>query len=132
VPSCKDKLAFVSVMGMGLEAANLEHAQNFALRFRKAGDVTGAALQERIAKEELAHVSFGTRWFSRWTGGLEFETWSNALPAPLSPWVFRSLPLAHDARRRAGMTAEFLASLEAFQPTLKGRPVTESVEGLDE
>jgi uncharacterized ferritin-like protein (DUF455 family) len=125
VPSCKDPLAFVAVMGMGLEAANLEHAQNFAQRFRKAGDDVGALLQERIAKEEIAHVSFGARWFSRWTGNLDFTTWADALPPPLSPWVFRGEPLAREARKRAGMTDDFLAALVAFEPTPKGRPISE-------
>src|SRR3954470_2603079 len=50
VPSCSSKLAFVSVMGMGLEAANLEYAADFAARFRLAGDEQGAQIQERIAK----------------------------------------------------------------------------------
>src|SRR3982751_2786120 len=38
VPDCESKLQFVAVLGMGLEAANLEYAPNFAARFRRAGD----------------------------------------------------------------------------------------------
>ena len=70
VPTCPDAVSFVAVMGMGLEAANLEHAPVFAQRFRLVGDVQGAELQERIAADELAHVSFATRWFARWTPGI--------------------------------------------------------------
>ena len=123
VPRCQTKLEFVAVMGMGLEAANLEYAPSFAARFRLAGDEEGASIQERIAAEEVAHVGFATRWFARWTGGCDFEVWSRQLPAPLSPWVMHGKPIAHEARRRAGMSAEFLAALAAHVPEPKGRPV---------
>ncbi|HEY4156919.1 MAG TPA: DUF455 family protein [Polyangiaceae bacterium] len=122
VPACQTKLAFVSVMGMGLEAANLEYAGDFAARFRLVGDERGAEIQERIAKEEIAHVRFATRWFTRWTGDCEFETWAAELPPPLSPWVMHGSPIAEGARLRAGMSAEFVAALAAFVPEPKGRP----------
>jgi uncharacterized ferritin-like protein (DUF455 family) len=125
VPSCRTKLEFVAVMGMGLEAANLEYAPDFAARFRLAGDEQGAAIQERIAAEEVAHVGFATRWFARWTGGCDFETWAEQLPAPLSPWVMHGNPIAHDARRRAGMSEDFLTALKAYVPAPKGRPTQE-------
>jgi len=121
VPSCATKLEFVSVMGMGFEAANLEYAADFAARFRAVGDETGALVQERIAKEEIAHVGFATRWFCRWTGGLNFDEWATQLPLPLSPWVMHGEPIAEAARTRAGMTPEFLAALKAFVPAPKGR-----------
>jgi uncharacterized ferritin-like protein (DUF455 family) len=116
VPACSTKLAFVSVMGMGLEAANLEHASNFAARFRAAGDETGALIQERIATEEIAHVSFATRWFARWTGGCDFDDWVSNLPSPLSPWVLRGEPVAEALRLRAGMPLEFIAAVAAYVP----------------
>lgn len=125
VPTCPTKLAFVAVMGMGLEAANLEYAGDFAARFRLAGDEHGALIQERIAKEEVAHVGFATRWFARWTGGCDFETWAAQLPPPMSPWVMHGNPIAHDARTRAGMSAEFIAALAAYVPEPKGRKANE-------
>jgi uncharacterized ferritin-like protein (DUF455 family) len=121
VPACSNKVAFVAVMGMGFEAANLEHAGNFAARFRAVGDETGALVQERIAAEEIAHVSFATRWFTRWTGGSDFDVWASHLPAPLSPWVLHGEPIAVDARIRAGMSREFVAALAVHVPEPKGR-----------
>ncbi|HEY3496123.1 MAG TPA: DUF455 family protein [Polyangiaceae bacterium] len=126
VPSCSNKLAFVSVMGMGLEAANLEYAGDFAARFRAVGDEAGAQLQERIAKEEIAHVGFATRWFTRWTGGCDFETWAAQLPPPLSPWVMHGKPIAEAARQKAGMSAEFIRALAAYVPEPKGRQLPEA------
>jgi uncharacterized ferritin-like protein (DUF455 family) len=111
----------VAVLGMGLEAANLEYAPNFAARFRQAGDEVGAQIQERIAAEEVAHVGFATRWFARWTGGCDFDEWSRQLPPPLSPWVMHGQPIASEARRRAGMSEAFLQALAAYVPEPKGR-----------
>lgn len=122
VPSCRNQLEFVAVMGMGLEAANLEYAPNFAARFRQAGDEKGALLQERIAAEEVGHVAFAVRWFRRWTGGCSFERWAAQLPPPLSPWVMHGRPIDDAARRRAGMDGEFLAALHAYVPAPKGQP----------
>jgi uncharacterized ferritin-like protein (DUF455 family) len=131
VPTCPSKLAFVSVMGMGLEAANLEYAGDFAARFRAVGDEAGARIQERIAKEEVAHVGFATRWFARWTGGCDFQTWAAELPPPLSPWVMHGSPIAEQARLRAGMTPEFIAALSAYVPEPKGRSAGSSTSSSD-
>lgn len=121
VPHCRDKIAFVSVMGMGFEGANLEHARTFADRFRAAGDEAGALVQERVGREEVAHVAFATRWFTRWTGRCDFDVWVSHLPPPLSPMVLRGEPLAVEPRRRAGMPEAFVAALRDYVPEPKGR-----------
>jgi uncharacterized ferritin-like protein (DUF455 family) len=123
VPSCRSPVEFAAVMGMGLEAANLEYAPSFAARFRAAGDELGAQIQERIALEEIAHVSFATRWFARWTGGCDFTTWAEHLPPPLSPWVMHGQPIAEEARRRAGMPDAFVTALAAYVPEANGRRI---------
>lgn len=121
VPSCTSKVAFVSIMGMGLEAANLEYAPHFAGLLRAAGDEPAARIQEQVAREEIAHVRFGTRWFSRWMGGCDFERWAAELPPPLSPWVMKSAPLAVAERLKAGMPADFIAALDHYVAAPKGR-----------
>lgn len=123
VPSCTSKVSFVALMGMGLEAANLERAPRFGELLRAAGDEQAALIQERVAREELAHVRFGTHWFTRWTGGCRFEQWADHLPAPLSPWVLKGEPLAREPRLSAGMSEEFVAELAAYVPAPKGRPI---------
>jgi uncharacterized ferritin-like protein (DUF455 family) len=122
VPSCPDKVSFVALMGMGLEGANLEHAPAFAARFRESGDEAGARVQERVGREELAHVRIATRWFERWTGGCDFSTWALHLPAPLTPLLLRGRPIARELRRKAGMSDAFIAELEAYVPEPRGRP----------
>ncbi len=120
IPSCATPASFVATMGLGFESANLEHTASFAARFREAGDEEGARVQEIVGREELAHVRFGVHWFARFTGGLDFDGWRQALPAPLSPMLMRGRPLQRDARVRAGFPAAFLDQLDAWQPASPG------------
>lgn len=120
VPSCPDPAAFVAVMGLGLESANLDHSAHFAAAFREAGDEESARVQEVVGLEEIAHVRFGVRWFTALTGGLDFAAWRQALPAPLSPLLMRGLPLQRDARARAGQPEAFLDELERWTPDTPG------------
>jgi uncharacterized ferritin-like protein (DUF455 family) len=115
VSSCPDPASFVAVMGLGLESANLEHAAKFAMRFRQAGDESSARAQEIVGLEEIAHVRFGAKWFAAFTGGVDFDTWVRALPAPLSPLLMRGSPLQRDARLRAGQPKEFIDALDAWE-----------------
>jgi len=120
VPTARSPAAFVAVMGLGLESANLEHAASFAARFREAGDEEGARAQEIVGREEIAHVRFGVTWFEAFSTRFDFETWRRALPKPLTPLLMRGLPLARDARRKAGQPERFLDELEAWSPDTPG------------
>jgi len=115
VPQCRNKIEFVALMGMGFEAANLEHAPLFGERLSAAGDEQAAALQARIAREELGHVRFAVHWFERWTEGLSFARWRSALPPPLSPLMLRGKRFNREARQHAGMRDPFLTELELWR-----------------
>lgn len=117
LPACETPLQFVAALGLGFEGGNLEHTATWAERFRAAGDDAGAAIQERIGREEIAHVAFARRWFAEWTGGVDFDRWVAALPPPLSPMVMRGVPVARAARGRAGLPDTFLDRLEAWTPS---------------
>ena len=117
VGSCTTPLSFVALLGLGLEGANLEHSARFAAAFRAVGDERGAAILERVEREEIAHVSFAAHWFERLGGvPLSFDAWCAALPAPITPSVLRGKPLNRRARRRAGLDEAFLARLELVGP----------------
>jgi uncharacterized ferritin-like protein (DUF455 family) len=122
VPSCVRPVQFVAMMGMGLEAANLEHAGDFSRRFLEVGDGEGAHIQERIGKEEIPHVKFAVKWFKRWQISKEptamFDDWCRELPEPLSPLMMRGTPLARVAREKAGMDVAFLDQLERWRPAV--------------
>ena len=116
VPSAEGPASVVAVMGLGVESANLEHTASFAQRFREVGDEEGARVQELVGREEIAHVRFGARWFSHFTGGLDFDTWRRSLPSPLTPLLMRGRPLRRETRILAGQPEAFVAELEAWQP----------------
>jgi uncharacterized ferritin-like protein (DUF455 family) len=120
VPGALGPAEFVAVMGLGFEAANLDHTQRFASAFRDAGDERGALLQEQIGLEEIPHVAFGAHWFAHFRGELAFESWAHALPSPLSPMLMRGRPLNRRARRDAGYSDAFMERLEAWLPDQLG------------
>jgi uncharacterized ferritin-like protein (DUF455 family) len=121
VPTVPDVRGFLATLGLGFEGANLDHASRFAERFREAGDDEAGEIQARIAREEIPHVRFATRWFRTLSpvpleGRALFEAFRAALPAPLSPMVMRGRPLARDARIEAGLDEAYLDALEAWDP----------------
>jgi uncharacterized ferritin-like protein (DUF455 family) len=120
VPTVAEPASFVAVMGLGVESANLEHTATYAARFREAGDEEGARAQEIVGREEIAHVRFGAKWFQRFAGTLDFDSWKRALPPPLTPLLMRGRPIDREARLRAGQPERFVAELEAWQPDLPG------------
>jgi uncharacterized ferritin-like protein (DUF455 family) len=114
VPSCPNPTAFVALVGVGLEAGNLDHGERYERAFLAAGDPETAAVCAQVVKDEMSHVRFAVRWFRRFTGGLDFEAWRAALPAPLTPTVLTGRPLARAARRGSGLDEAFLDALEAW------------------
>lgn len=114
VPTCTSPAQFVALLGVGFEGANLDHATLWADRLRAAGDETAALVQERIARDEEAHVRFARRWLERFAGAADFETWRRLLPSPLTPAVLRGRSLARDARARAGLDGAFSDALSAW------------------
>ena len=111
IPASRTPLSFLAAMSLGFEAANLDHSGDFAARFRQVGDDEAAAVQEQVAREELAHVRFGASWFRRFHGALTFDAWVAALPPPLSPMVMRGRAIDEDARARAGLDARYIERL---------------------
>ena len=117
VPACETPLQFVACMGIGFEGGNLEHSARFAAAFREHGDEKGAAIQDQVGVEEIAHVRFAVFWFKKFAGDLHFDAWLKTLPPQLSPMVMRGRPLHHERRAAAGLDASFLGALEAWSPS---------------
>lgn len=111
---------FLALMGLGFEAGNLDHSERYEALFREADNEEIAALLRVVGDEEVSHVAFAVHWFTAFTGGLDFDTWCEALPSPLSPWVMRGRPLARDRRTRAGFEQHFLERLDTWQPVSRG------------
>ncbi len=112
-----DPLAFVCVMGLTFENANLDFAGDYALAARACGDLETAAVLDRVHEDEIAHVHFSWIWMRRLAG--EQDAWStyNAhVHPPLGPHRARGARFDRGARERAGLDAAFIDQLEAVAP----------------
>lgn len=118
--ACRTPLQFLALMGLGVEAGNLDHAELWAQRFEEVGDEAGARAQRQVGREEVAHVRFAARWFERWAGELSFERWRSELPPPLTPLVLRGKELQREARLAAGVDEVFLEEYEAWSAATSG------------
>lgn len=107
---------FTALLGIGFEGANLDHSARWAAAFRAAGDEHGAALQVQVGLDERRHVAFAARWFEHFAGPLEFASWVEQLPAPLTPLVLRGKSIEREARLEAGLGERFIDELERWQP----------------
>ena len=121
IPTVSSISGFLATLGLGFEGANLDHAARFTSRFRAAGDEEAAAVEERVGQEEIPHVRFALTWFRELSpelraGASLFDAFRTSLPEPLSPLVMRGHVLAADARRSAGLPADFITALDAWQP----------------
>ena len=116
VPSVRSTTELVALMGLGFEGANLDHTTRFAGLFRNVGDHEAARLTDVIGQEEVPHVRFAARWFRTFTGKLDFESFLDALPPPLSPIVLRGRPMDRARRREAGIPDEMIETLDAWLP----------------
>ena len=54
-------------------------------------------------------MRFATRWFTEFTGRpLDYESWSEALPGPLTPVLFVGPTVNREARIEAGQSEELV------------------------
>jgi uncharacterized ferritin-like protein (DUF455 family) len=107
-----DALARLAVVPMVLEARGLDVTPATVARFQAAGDERSAAILSRIYRDEIRHVSSGSRWF-----GIACE--SRGL-TPVPEWrrlvrtYFRGAikpPFNDSARDEAGLSRDFYGGL---------------------
>jgi uncharacterized ferritin-like protein (DUF455 family) len=109
-----DPLARLAVVPMVLEARGLDVTPATVERFAAAGDGRSAAILRRIYRDEIRHVSAGTRWF-QWACEAQRI-------APVSEWQrlvalhFRGAvkpPFNDSARDEAGLSRDYYGGLAA-------------------
>lgn len=122
VPRCESPASFLALVGVGFEGGNLDHGARFATMLAEVGDHEAAAVEARVAEEEVAHVRFAVQWLAELGAPLaELEDLARLLPPPLSPLVLRGRPLAREARLAAGLAPSLLDALERYGQNL-GEP----------
>lgn len=117
--------AYISMMSLTFEMANLDYAPLYGASFAKAGDGLSAELMARILKDELAHVGFGWNWLKKLTkqGEPMWQRYLASLPPILSPQRAKG-PVYHSHfRQEAGISQDFIDSLGEASSTPSCRVV---------
>ena len=120
-----DAMARLAVVPMVLEARGLDVTPPMVERLRAAGDEPSARILQRIYRDEIAHVGYGTKWFD-WGFRHRIETACQDAESPANLWVslinrhFRGPikpPFNDSARRQAGLTLEFYGAVASEDRT---------------
>ncbi len=122
VSTMENPIDYVAGLCLTFEQANLDFARHFATGFHAVGDDATANLLEKIHRDEIAHVAYGLKWFRRWKNPTEsdWEAFCRTLKFPLSPQRAKGFSPNIDARRAAGLDADFIAQLNVYSQS-KGR-----------
>jgi uncharacterized ferritin-like protein (DUF455 family) len=107
-----DVLARLAVVPMVLEARGLDVSPATIKRLADMGDATSARILDRIYRDEIRHVGFGSKWFQLMAESLGYDSpqhWRMLVKrhfrGPLKP------PFNDSAREDAGLTRDYYAAL---------------------
>lgn len=121
IAAVRSPLQFLVVMGLTFENANLDFAGEHAVAARAAGDHETAAVLDQVHRDEIRHVRFARRWAARFAPERSvWETFVAELPDPLTPARARGGVFDVEARRRAGLSDEFIRRLRDVTPRRPG------------
>jgi len=104
-------LAFLCAMGLTFEQANLDFSLIYRDAFRAVGDEASARACQSIHDDEIGHVRLAAHWLRALAprGEDEVETYRRVVPYPLEAARAKGRRFAEEARRRAGLSEEFIA-----------------------
>jgi uncharacterized ferritin-like protein (DUF455 family) len=109
-----DVLARLAVVPMVLEARGLDVTPATVARFEAAGDMRSAAILRRIYRDEIQHVSVGTKWFKSGCESRKLDIVSHW--QQLVRQHFRGAlkpPFNGSARDQAGLSRDFYEGVAA-------------------
>lgn len=104
---------FLVFMGLTLENANLDFSDNYANKAEACGDHQTANVLRAVHRDEVRHVAFSWRWFQKWKpqDATDWSAFADHLHPPLSPGRAKGNPYLPEARRKAGLSDEFIEQL---------------------
>ena len=105
-------LARLAVVPMGLEARGLDITPVTVERFESQGDLPSAKILNRIYRDEIRHVWFGTRWFEyrcQESSLDRHKTWQKLVNLHFRGSLKR--PFNNSARETAGLTQDYYLAL---------------------
>jgi len=117
-------LAFFAAVGLTLEQANLDFSLLYRDAFRSAGDEESARVCERIHEDEIGHVRQAAIWLRELAPPHQDEVtaYREAVPFPLSAARAKGRSFVVEARRRAGLSEDFIAFVRDARSSQEARP----------
>ncbi len=111
-------LDWVCTMHLTFEQANLDHALFYSKHFRNVEDDASADLMYRIFEDEILHVKFGSRWLHHYhqPDKTLFETYESCMTRHNPPSRARGPVFQEEARRKAGLSDDYIQSLKLWEP----------------
>jgi len=119
--------AFLCAMGLTFEQANLDFTLIYRDGFRNAGDEESAQACQRIHDDEVGHVRMAAHWMRALTpeGQDEIEAYRESVPFPLAAARAKGRRFDEAARRRAGLSEEFIAFVRSARSSQEKLPNTD-------
>jgi len=116
--------AFLCVMGLTFEQANLDFSLLYRDAFREAGDEPSARVCERVHADELRHVRLAARWSERLAGDGQgaVAAYEEAVPFPLGAHRAKGRRFDTAARRLAGLDETFIEHVRTARSTQEHGP----------
>lgn len=111
-------LAFLCAMGLTLEQANLDFTLLYRDGFRQVGDSESAQVLQTVHTDEIRHVRVAMHWLRRLKDPAcsDVDAYRAAVPFPLSAARAKGRRFNLVARRRAGLSDDFIAHVRAARP----------------
>jgi uncharacterized ferritin-like protein (DUF455 family) len=116
VDSAHGPLAFLSMMGLTLEQANLDFTLLFRDGFRTAGDEESAGVMQRVHDDEVGHVKLAVTWAQKLAGRSDVDAYTASVPFPLSAARAKGRRFDVPARKRAGLSPAFIEHVRGARP----------------
>jgi uncharacterized ferritin-like protein (DUF455 family) len=120
--------AFLCAMGLTLEQANLDFSLLYRDAFRAAGDEASARVLQRVHDDEVRHVRLAAAWLARLSPSAEapprrdLDLYLEAVPFPMSAARATGRRFDAPARRRAGLSEDFIEHVRTSRSSRRARP----------
>lgn len=105
--------AFLSVMGMTLEQANLDFTLMYRDAFETAGDHASAEVIQQVHDDEIRHVRLARRWLLEETGiDSDLQAFQSEAPFPFTLGRAKGRRFHPEPRTAAGLSNEFINAVK--------------------
>lgn len=109
----KPLTAFLSVMGMTLEQANLDFTLMYRDAFEKVGDHASAKVIQQVHDDEIRHVRLARRWLLEESGiSSDLEAFQSEAPFPFTLGRAKGRRFHSEPRAAAGLSSEFIDAVK--------------------